>query len=373
MTKRAMLLGGSGAMGRYLAPALVRAGFEVDVTTRTQRFSTAEGIKYVLGDAHDFGFLSALLARHRYEVLVDFMVYSTDEFTDRLPTLLTGADQYVFVSSYRIFADAPVLTERSPRILDVCRDRTYLATDEYALSKARQEDALRATRARNWTIVRPGITYSTGRFQLGTLEADMTVWRSLRRVPIALPAQMLSKQTTLTWAGDVAELIARLAGTADALGDDFNVVTTEHHPWSEVAQIYHEVLGTEVQAVDTEDYIKALGGGFNCYQVHYDRLFDRVLDNRKVLAATGYSQPDFTPLRTGLRAELKRFLEYPSPLPIDFGRQARFDALTNSFIGFGGLNARDVMSYMAHRIPGVRRTVGPARDALRGILPPRRR
>lgn len=363
MTKRALLLGGTGAMGIHLAPALAEAGFIVDVTTRGRRSSQTAGINFITGDAHNDQFLSSVLMQHHYDVLIDFMVYSSDDFTGRLPALLSGTDHYFFISSYRVFADAPVLTEKSPRLLDVSRDRTYLKTDEYALAKARQEDALRASDVKNWTIVRPGITYSTGRFQLGTLEADMVVWRSQRRVPVALPTEMLEKEATLTWAGDVARLIHRLIGNSNALGEDFNLGTAEHHTWRSIASIYREVLDTDVREVETSDYIEALGGGFNFYQVNYDRMFNRVLDNRKVLAVTGYSQLDFTTLQTGLKAELRRFLAVPGSMAIDFGKQARFDALTRSFIGFKGLTRRNILVYIVHRIPNANRFVRPAKRA----------
>jgi hypothetical protein len=40
------------------------------------------------------------------------------------------------------------------------------------------------------------------------------------------------------------------------------------------------------------------------WQLAYDRLFDRVVDNSKVLRVTGLKQADFTPLRRGLEKEL---------------------------------------------------------------------
>lgn len=367
MRKRALLLGGTGAMGIHLAPALAAAGYTVDVTTRGVRSSETPGVLFTSGDAQDDRFVEALLSRHRYDVLVDFMVYGTGDFTRRLPSLLAGTDQYFLVSSYRVFADASVLTESSPRLLDVSRDHTYLRTDEYALAKARQEDVLRASGSGDWTIVRPGITYSTGRFQLATLEADMVVWRSQRKVPVAVPKSVLDKETTLTWAGDVAQLITRLAGNSDALGEDFNVVTAEHHSWRYIADIYHEILGTEIREVATEEYIKAEGGKFTHYQLKYDRMLNRVLDNRKVLAATGYSQADFATAQSGLTAELHRFLDLPSRVTVDFGRQARFDALTDSFIGFDGLSPRDIAVYLIYRLPGANRFLGPAKWVLQKL------
>lgn len=47
------------------------------------------------------------------------------------------------MSSSRVYADSQTpITENSPRLLDVYKEEEYLKTDEYALSKARQEDIL---------------------------------------------------------------------------------------------------------------------------------------------------------------------------------------------------------------------------------------
>lgn len=40
------------------------------------------------------------------------------------------------------------------------------------------------------------------------------------------------------------------------------------------------------------------------YQLAYDRLFERIVDNSKVLRVTGLKQSDFMPLRCGLEKEL---------------------------------------------------------------------
>lgn len=359
--RRALLLGGTGAMGVYLAPILAVSGYAVDVTTRAKPSDEVPGVRFLIGNALDDHFLCSLLKAHHYDAIIDFMIYRTAQFSQRLERLLRGTGQYFFVSTYRVFADAPVITESSPRLLDVTLDRRYLRTDEYALAKARQEDALRASGAKNWTIIRPGITYSTGRLQLGTLEADMVLWRAQRDAPVALPTQMLGKETTLTWAGDVAQLIAKLVGNPEAQAQDFNIVTAEHHPWQFVADIYLEVAGTKVQLVDTDAYIKAMGGGQHRYQVNYDRMYNRVLDNRKILSVTGFRQEDFTKLQVGLTTEISRSLCKTSDIRVDIGRQARFDRLTKSFVGLQGLTRPQKISYIVYRIPFVTVFVPPAK------------
>lgn len=312
--RRALLLGGTGAMGVYLQDELASAGWEVVVTSRRPRESRP-GVTFAEGNAKDPKFLASL-ASERYDAIVDFMTWTPRAFEDVLPTLLGISSQYVFLSSYRVFADAPVITETSARLLEACPDRRYAAGGEYAIAKAREEDALRASGSSDWTIVRPAITYSKERFQLGTLEAHEWLWRALRGLPVPMAREVLERECTLSWGRDVARMIAGLLGNPAAYGEDFNVSTSKHQPWVEVLGLYRSMLDFEVREVPLAAYeryccwgVRSLG---YCPQLRYDRLVDRVLDNSKVLAATEMREDDLAGIDEGLALEFGRFLGDPS-------------------------------------------------------------
>lgn len=343
-----LVLGGTGAMGIYLVPELLQAGFQVIVTSRSPPATAASGLGHLAGNARDLSFLQSVLARGPYDAIVDFMIYGTEEFNGRREWLLRHTAHYLFLSSYRVFADsspAP-LTERSPRLLDVCTDAAYLATDEYALAKARQENLLRESGRKNWTILRPGITYSRNRFQFGTLEANTVCFRALQGVPVVMAREILARQTTLTWAGDVARLIARLVLNPAAFAEDYNVVTAEHRSWAEIAACYRELLGLRVLETDWATYAKIVGGP---YQIRYDRMFDRVLDNAKILAATGSAQADFMPVRQGLARELAASEQDPRIQKPDPGLNARMDRIAGTRISLAGWPLRRRLRYWRER------------------------
>lgn len=87
-----------------------------------------------------FFFLNEIIKLQSWDVIIDFMNYSTMQFKERYTLFLSSCHQYVFLSSARVYADTqPLISETSPRLLDVCKDAKYLKTDEYALSKAREE------------------------------------------------------------------------------------------------------------------------------------------------------------------------------------------------------------------------------------------
>ncbi|MBL1230700.1 SDR family oxidoreductase [Enterococcus sp. BWB1-3] len=300
--KNVLLIGGTGAMGVYLVPELLQSGYRVYVTSRRKIESENENLFYIQGNGHDLEFVKEICDGNTISVIIDFMVYSTIEFEERCESLLELSSHYFFLSSYRVFANQDeVITERSPKLLDVVKDSAYLKTDEYALTKARQEVILRNASKRNWTIIRPSITYSKERFQLGALEANLTVGRALRQVPTIIAEPMLDKSTTMTWAGDVAKMIVGLIGNKKSLGEDFNVVTAEHHTWKEVADYYNQVIHLDCVPINLNDYMRITK---RKWQVLYDRLYDRVLDNSKILAYTGLRQENFKPLLEGLKDEL---------------------------------------------------------------------
>lgn len=333
--KKVLLVGGTGAMGVYLAPELLSLGYEVHVTSRRDINSTTPGLRYIQGDGHDVAFLEALCAAEKYCAVIDFMVYTTPEFEERRDRLLDLSPQYFFLSSYRVFANTDVITETSPMLLDVVRDEAYLKSDEYALAKTRQERLLRQSSRKNWTILRPSITYSKNRYQLGSLEANMTVGRAALKVPTIIAADMLPKRTTMTWAGDVSKMIARLVGKTAALGEDFNVATAESQSWKQVAEYYSKFIGLECTPVSLKDYIETTG---RRWQTIYDRMFDRRLDNSKILKYTGLDQASLMSLSDGLNYELSQidWQRYTEPKR-GWDMHAKFDLLTNSKASLGKL------------------------------------
>ena len=320
-----LVLGGTGAMGVHLVELLSQRGDAVWVTSRRERPSR-KNVTYVRGDAHDNDFLRTLLNSRRWDAIVDFMVYQTEEFRYRMPQLLAATAQYVFLSSSRVYADsAGPITEDSPRLLDVSADAAYLKTDEYALTKARQENALRTESqgGGNWTIVRPYITYSEIRLQLGVLEKENWLYRALHGQTIVFSKDIADRMTTLTYGCDVARGIAALIGNGKALGEAFHITCDRPIRWSEVLEIYLDVLESKTgqrSKVKMPDK-----SPFTCPQVVYDRYYNRVFDNTKI---NGFiDTAAFTDPHAGLRRCLEAFIEKPQFGEIGIERAALFDRI----------------------------------------------
>lgn len=306
MIMKALILGGTGAIGKYLVKDLVNKGYDVYVTSRSQRNSKNSNVKYIQGNAKDQNFLLNVLNENKFSLVVDLMIYSTNEFGLIIGNILDKVEHYIFVSTYRVFSDVGTekINEDTPYLLDVIKDSNYLSTDEYALSKARQEKILKSSKYFNWTIVRPSITYSTYRHQLTVFESDVLLFRSKFGLPIPTCEQVTGKYTTMTWAGDVSRMISTLANNTECFREHYNVVSAESNTWEYVSDIYKLNLDLDTKFVKESDYLYAVD---NIWQYKFDRSLNRACDNSKIVKFSGIEQSSFTKLSEGLSRELNWF------------------------------------------------------------------
>lgn len=323
--KRALLLGGTGAMGVRLQ-ALLADRFAVTVTSRSERESTA-AVTFVKGNAKDTRFLKEILAE-KWDVIVDFMVYSTGQFQKRVELFLNATDQYVYFSSARVFADAGEnrICEESPRLLDTVDDQDYLATDEYALAKARQEDILTGSGRTNWTIVRPTLTYNTSKLQLGAYEKENWLYRALKGRSIVFSKDLLDITSTMSHGDDVAQGVAALAGRPEALGQSYNIMGVKTITWAEVLGVYLDVLekhlGKRPNVVITERCTNLQLPSAQ-YKLKYGRYFHRYYDSSKIGSFVDNTQ--WVAAREGLAQCLTDFLAAPRFGKPDWRKEALID------------------------------------------------
>ena len=262
------------------------------------------------------------------------MVYTTEEFNNVAPQFLSHAGQYVYLSSSRVYADSTdPLTEESPRLLDVIKDPIFLSSDEYALTKARQENILFHSGKRNWTIIRPYITYSENRLQLGIMEKEAWLYRAIHKRSIVFYKDVASCTTTLTYGLDVAKGISETICKENALGEVFHITTNDSIKWSDVLDIYcniiNNVLGFTPQVCWIDRAINSLVPSAEI-SIKYDRLYNRTFDNSKILKLS----PDlsFTTPQIGLEQCIKSIIANDTFLHISYGMEALRDRISGDIM-----------------------------------------
>ena len=306
--KNALLIAGGGTLGCYTYMELLRNGWKLDVIDAEQRISFNRNLRWIRGMVSD-ELLKDVFAQKRYDAIVDFIHYTDPaEYRRRGAMLLDNTEQLIFLSSYRVYSDVDkVVTEETPQWLDVCKDEYFLTHESYAVPKSHNESWLRSTGKKNWTIIRPMISFSHYRLDLVTQGAQTFFLRAREGKKTLLPAASRYLTAGVNWAGNAGKMIARLCGNPRALGEAFTIGMGETHTWNDVAEIYSDVLGAEFEWVDTDAYIQyATSGGYmaKC-MLYFDRLIDRQVDVSKVLNVTGLTGNDLTTTKEGILYELE--------------------------------------------------------------------
>ncbi len=308
-----LILGGTGAMGMSLVQILRQNKHNEIFVTSRRKYNDIENVHYLQGNAQDDNWLLSILKMNNWDIIVDFMTYSTKKFKYRYSYMLSSTSQYIFFSSSRVYADAhgEKITEKTMRLLESSSDQVYLQTDEYALAKAREENLLLNAKNKNWTIIRPYITYNTARLQLGTMEKEAWLYRALRGRTVVFSEEIANTLTTMTYGYDVAQGIVSIMGKKDAFGNIFHIMQSNSITWREVAVIYQKVFKKVTNKDLKIKYIsdtKEFSGVFsNYWQVHYDRLYPRVFDNSKILQFMG-RRYNWISIEEGIKNCLSKFI-----------------------------------------------------------------
>lgn len=306
--KKILVLGATGAMAVYLIPCLLDKGYSVVGVSLDDVKSEHENLTYIKADAKDLTFLKEQL-KQKFDAVVDFMIYNSVElFKEYYKFFLENTKHYIFFSTYRIYADDSPLSETSKRLKDVEKPSDFVSEFEYSIYKAEEEDLLNDSPYKNYTIVRPAITYSKRRFQLTILEANVLIYRMLKGKTVVLPKGAMQKQATMSWAGDVAKMLSAIILNEDAYGETYNVSTSEHMKWEDVARIYQKIGNLKYITVDDDIFLNIMDDEGNVkikQQLLYDRCFDRIVDNSKILSLCNMKQEELMPLEEGLKREFK--------------------------------------------------------------------
>jgi len=307
--KNVLLIAGGGTLGTYASEELLRLGHSVDVICLEDKISDNENLTFYKTYATD-EFLRELFSKKHYDGIINFIHYpDADEYKPVHKLLTANTEHLIFLSSYRAYADLQnPITESAPFLLDVSTDEKFLAEEDYALSKAKAEKFIREeSGAKNWTIVRPVISFSDKRLDIVTINGHVVLDNKKAGKPVILPENVKNLTAGLDWSGNTGKIIANLLFKENTLGEAYTISSAQNLSWGEVADLYTELAGTEFKWIEKEEWLRHDEYIQNSYWAAvYDRFFDRKIDNSKVLKATGLKKEDFKSIKEGLKIELAK-------------------------------------------------------------------
>lgn len=194
MTKRVLVLGGTGFVGRHVCEKLHRDGWWVTVPTRQPTKAAAvqhlPRVTVLRTDVHDAAQLLPLLAGHDAVVNLVAILHGDETAFERvhveLPLTIAescsaaGIRRLVHISSLGVAVDAP---------------------SRYQRSKAQGEDVLRGA-SLELTLLRPSVIFGAG-------DRFLNLFASLQAVAPVVPLAGADARLQPVWVEDVAEAVAR--------------------------------------------------------------------------------------------------------------------------------------------------------------------
>lgn len=243
-TKHLVVLGGTGFVGAHLLPRLARDGHRITLLSRNRErhraMAVLPGVRVASVDVYDANAL-----RRRFEG-ADAVI--------NLVGILNAFGEQTFHHAH---------VELVQRVLGACQGagvsrlhhvsalKAGQGLSDYLKSKGEAETLVRHS-SLDWTLYQPSVMFGRGG---GLVDRFATL---LRQLP-ALPLARAQSRIAVTWAGDVAEAIARCIND-DALGIDrsFELYGPEALTLGEIVRMIRDTLGVRTPIIALPDALGRL-------------------------------------------------------------------------------------------------------------------
>lgn len=243
-TQRIVILGGTGFVGSYLVPRLAADGHRITLLSRNRE------------------------ARRTMAVLPGVTVRSTDVYDDvALREQLEGADAVInligILNPHGRHTFQRVHVEMARRLIDACKASGVKRLHQMSSLKAGQglshylktrgeAEAVVKASPLDWTIYQPSVIFGVG-------DGLVTRFAALLRKLPALPLARATSRLAPTYAGDVAEAIARcVADDKLATRRSFELYGPEVLTLGEIVRAIRDAAGLRTTIVPLHDSLGRL-------------------------------------------------------------------------------------------------------------------
>jgi nucleoside-diphosphate-sugar epimerase len=323
-----LFIGGTGLISSACSELAVERGHELFLLNRSvsKKYSIPQGSTVLQADVHaDEARLAALLADHRFDAVVDFLVFTADDIERDIRLFGNNATQFVFISSASAYQKPP---------------KNYLITEEtqlenpfwqYSRNKIAAENRLmQAYHDEGFpvTIIRPSLTYGVSQTALigaSWLHPYTIIDRMKRGKKIIIPGDGTSLWV-MTWNGDFAKGLVGLLVNPKAIGEVFQITSDEVLTWNQIFLEVYNALGLEPNVVHIPSDFIIANDPEKLGTLTGDKSNSVVFDNSKIKRFV----PDFhceVRWSEGVRRSLKWFEADASRRTIDNDWNAMWDKI----------------------------------------------
>jgi nucleoside-diphosphate-sugar epimerase len=322
---KVLFVGGTGIISSGCAQRLVREpGVKLTFLRRGQSDrAVPEGVELLTGDVRDPASLRAAVGGRNFDVVVNFVAFTTDHVQADIDFWSGRTAQYVFISSASAYQTPPLrlpVTESTPLKNPVWQySRNKIACEEL-LVQAYRERGFPAT------IVRPSHTYDCRSLPV---HGGYTVIDRLRRGKPAIVHGDGSSLWVLTHHDDFAKGFNGLLGNPHVLGEAFHITSDELLSWTQIHELLAAAAGVEPKLVYVPSSMIASYDSDWGDSLLGDKTHSMIFDNAKIKRTV----PAFAatiPYRQGARETLAWYDADPGRRRVDVQTDALMDRIVEA-------------------------------------------
>ena len=317
-----LFLGGTGVISSGCAAVAAERGLDLTVLNRgtTTMRPLPPQVKQIHADIRNVHEAKAAIGDQKFDVVVDFLSFTTEQLKQSILLFEGNIGQYVFISSasaYQKPLSKLPITESTPLVNPFWKYSRNKAACEDLLMKKYREDNFQIT------IIRPSHTYDRTLFPM---RAGYTVLNRMRQgKPVVVHGDGTSIWV-LTHHRDFAKGLLGVLGNHHAIGESFHITSDMLLTWNQIYTILADAVGvipdlvhvpSEVIAEHDKDWGASLLG---------DKSHSAIFDNTKIKRLV----PDFNctvPFSQGAREIVQWYDQHPDQQVIDPYMDALFDTL----------------------------------------------
>ena len=306
-----LFIGGTGTISSACSELAVVRGHDLYLLNRGQSERRAPAEATILhGDIRDKQSVLDALGTHHFDVVVDWVAYTTAHIELDIELFQGRCQQFVFISSASAYQTPPrslPVVESTPLHNPFWEYSRYKIACEERLTKAYRETGFPIT------IVRPSHTYDKTRLPF------FGRWAIIDRMKRGLPVIVHgdgSSLWTLTHHQDFAKGFMGLLGNDQTIGEQIHITSDETLTWNQIFAINAQIVGATPNIVHVpSDLIAAYDKQWGDSLLG-DKMHSMVFDNSKLKRFV----PDFAatiPYSQGAREVIEWFEADPARQVID--------------------------------------------------------
>lgn len=245
-----LIIGGTGEIGQYVTEKYLAEGNEVTVYSRGIHQQKVNKAIYVSIDVTNWQELSGTMQNLFFDLIIDFTSLVPDGYKRKLELLVSKCRHYVFVSSIAVYCDLPAEVD--------CRENAEINSVHwnYGFNKWKCEKIIKGVFENQkdscYTIIRPGITYSSRFIPFFPIETHSEIEYFMERVlkgKEILICGEANQHFSVMHASDFANCLYMILKDRRSRNGTFNLTGSENVTSAEVLQKIADICQMNIRTV----------------------------------------------------------------------------------------------------------------------------